>query len=198
MHPMTKKLPDPPNPEERLHAHHAELHAAHRAARDESVERLRANAEKETQQAIGSALARLKSLTDEHERVWKDYLAGGAHKQRMRALERATGARRGQVLAFGQLLAMPREALLAHEGFLAFSKALKSAKSGRKRSPKPKGKWPAIAADHRVTHARAQTTLWSFVGVKYRPPQTVPVATVGRRMHLPSRRPRRRRRTHRS
>jgi hypothetical protein len=119
------KNPDP-KPEPLEHAHHAELHAAHRAAREESVERLRANAESETQGAISSTLARLELFTAGHERVWKDYLAGGEHKRRMRALERATEARRAQVLAFGRLLAMPREALLEHPGFVAFARRLKS------------------------------------------------------------------------
>src|SRR5213592_3125287 len=112
--------------DEREHAHHAELHAANRAAREESVERLRTNDEKETQQAISDGLARLATFSHEHERAISAYLTGGEHKRRMRALERATAARHAQVLAFGRLLAMPREVLLEHACFVAFARRLKS------------------------------------------------------------------------
>jgi len=110
---------------------------AKRIAREESVERHRPNEASEQQQKISSALSRLANFTAEHDLLIVAYLAERDHKQRMRSLERATEARRGQVLALGRLLAMPREALLEHAGFVAFARRLKSKTPQRKRAAKP-------------------------------------------------------------
>jgi hypothetical protein len=111
-------------PEPFEHAHHVELHEAHRAAREESVERLQTNEERETQQAISSALARLELFTAGHERAIGIYLAECDHKPRLRALDRATDLRRAQVLALQKLVSMPAEALLANEDFVALARVL--------------------------------------------------------------------------
>ena len=132
---MDQRYAELDDKERRLHPHHLELREAHRAAREESVERHRLNEASEQQQKISSALSRLANFTAEHDLLIVAYLAERDHKQRMRSLERATEARRGQVLALGRLLAMPREALLEHAGFVACARRLKTPQ--RKRAAKP-------------------------------------------------------------